>query len=520
MSYELYRRMSDLHHLIDELGQRGGLISPSVYDTAQVLRLTPELVDRPATVAWLLAQQHPDGGWGLPSAGRARDLPTLAALLALHTRAPEAAQQVRAGVRFLQHHAPFFWEGTPPEDIPVGAELLLPDLIERAARAGLPIPQRPYESLTPLRARRRALIAQMRPAAGSAPAHSWEGWGDDPDIQIIDGSGGIGHSPAATAAWLDSSAGRPDLEAARARAGQYLRRASAATCALTPGIMPTVWPINRFEQIWSLYALFAAGLLNAPHLAEMVRPQLDSLAQAMRPAGIGMSDSFIVDGDITATALAVLTAAGRATDRSTLRRFQKGDSFFTYPHELQPSLTTTAHAVLALALYGEDVSRPVRFLEQRQQPDGRWAGDKWHSSWLYTTAQVIIALARANALAPLLPAIEALLREQHRSGGWGESQHATLAETAYAALALHSVRIHPAIAWRVQPALERAGGYLFSQYECMAANNDPYWIGKELYCPYRVDHAHILSAIVVLTTDVPVLLEHSAGARAPAYAAR
>jgi hypothetical protein len=271
-----------------------------------------------------------------------------------------------------------------------------------------------------------------------------------------------------------------------------------------------VWPIDQFEQIWALYALFAAGLLHAPQLADLIRPQLGALAQAMRPSGIGMSGAFTADGDISATALAVLTAAGHPTDRSTLARFQKGDMFFTYPHELQPSLTTTAHALLALALWDVDTSRPIHFLRQRQLPDGRWAGDKWHSSWLYTTAQVMIALAHAQAFDLLDSAINALLREQHPNGGWGADKHPTSAETAYVALALEAVNQHPAFAWRVQLALERAGTYLSDQYERLAIGNDIYWIGKELYCPYRVDHIHILSALIMIRQREAILSERTA----------
>jgi hypothetical protein len=46
---------------------------------------------------------------------------------------------------------------------------------------------------------------------------------------LIDGAGGVGHSPAATAAWLKAAAGRPDLANAREVAQRYLVEAAAAT---------------------------------------------------------------------------------------------------------------------------------------------------------------------------------------------------------------------------------------------------------------------------------------------------
>lgn len=33
--------LTDLRHLIADLGKGGGMISPSIYDTAQVLRMAP-----------------------------------------------------------------------------------------------------------------------------------------------------------------------------------------------------------------------------------------------------------------------------------------------------------------------------------------------------------------------------------------------------------------------------------------------------------------------------------------------
>ena len=54
--------LTDLRHLIARLGTDGGLMSPSIYDTAQVLRLAPPVEPLWPTLEWLVAQQHPDGG--------------------------------------------------------------------------------------------------------------------------------------------------------------------------------------------------------------------------------------------------------------------------------------------------------------------------------------------------------------------------------------------------------------------------------------------------------------------------
>src|SRR5206468_11903416 len=113
-------------------------------------------------------------------------------------------------------------------------------------------------------------------------------------------------SPAATAAWLHAAAGHADLADACATARRYLTQAAAATGMDIPGVVPTVWPIARFEQATSLYTLLIAGLLDHPRLRDVLKPQIDDLAAAMRPNGLGFSDYFAPNGQTTAAALAVL----------------------------------------------------------------------------------------------------------------------------------------------------------------------------------------------------------------------
>ena len=85
--------ITDLRHLVSDLGKDGGLTSPSIYDTAQVLRLAPASESTCATLDWLLAQQKADGGWGNPAIPLTRDVPTLATVLAL-SRAWKSRQHV------------------------------------------------------------------------------------------------------------------------------------------------------------------------------------------------------------------------------------------------------------------------------------------------------------------------------------------------------------------------------------------------------------------------------------------
>ena len=106
---------TELRQLIGELGNNGGEMSPSVYESAQVLRLFPQAADEEAVVRWLLAQQEPDGGWGGTGALIYREAPTLAAVLALHqsSRAGGAVRAAQRGLAFLQRRA-HRWRGPIP----------------------------------------------------------------------------------------------------------------------------------------------------------------------------------------------------------------------------------------------------------------------------------------------------------------------------------------------------------------------------------------------------------------------
>jgi hypothetical protein len=477
--------LTDLHHLIRNLGKDGGLIGPAIYDTAQVLRFAPPEEVWPA-LDWLLEQQQSDGGWGDPAVPRARDVPTLAAALALHRRSrrKDAHVGIQAALAFL-HQQSAYWTGALSDDIPVGVELLLPRLLEDAEAVGLEIPTAPYAALIALGQRRQRLIAQVRPGMATSPVHSWEGWGNEPDPSLADQSGGIGHSPAATAAWLHMAHGRDDLADIRARAQNYLQQAAAATNTGIPGLVPTVWPIERYEQAFGLYMLLIAGLLDHPALQIVIQPQIDDLARAVTPAGLGMSDLFMVDGDNTAAALAVLGGAGRRVDVAIMERFLSEGRFFTYPGEFQPSISVAAHAIHAMSILGQECDQPKAHLVEQQRPDGRWVGDKWNGSWLYTTSQVIIALCQAKDTSAVRPAVEALLSYEHSSGGWG-IHGSTIEETSYTVLALRALAGAGMLDDDAHAALVRAERWLLRQYRPFAQATYSGWVGKEMYRPLRL----------------------------------
>ncbi|WP_257445872.1 prenyltransferase/squalene oxidase repeat-containing protein [Archangium lipolyticum] len=649
---QLKAYIDQLKQEVRDLGKLDGVISPSIYDTAQLLRFEPPANpdDVEKLVDWLLRQQQPDGGWGGEEGSDSlpRHVPTLAAVLALHEKAPEsrkaqAQAAVSRGIGFLRWTAKVWRRdsaGSLPDDIPVAAELTLPLLLSdkttqrllkmlprrsrrlRAllkpvrrllgrSRGPFKMPQRPlvsqrnFNAVHALGARRKRLITGMlymasRSSEGRAPMHTWEAWdkkaglsfwlarslmpwpiglgaramslglwpaklglwpvkmglwlylkkrGPMPGVEgmdamdVMDGSGGIGHSPVATAVWLRALRelknrkllwrllDKQRFQRLEQSATDFLERSSKATLTSIPGAVPTVWPINRFEQTWALFGLYVMGLLKEGPVMEAARPQLDELRQVLnKNKGLGMSDHFVCDGDITATTVSLMVDTGRShpLDRVILDRFMRGQHFITYDYELQPSVTTTAHATLAFALVGRDTSHLVGLLLGWQDPEGYWRGDKWHKSWLYTTAQVMIALAwaekkrllRADGQDALRRGLKALLDAQHPGGGWGFTRVSTLAETAYAVQALYALKDLPLFDTvketvgkeDIKTALRRAARWMTAQEaheadlrrasgEKYSIHKEKYWIGKELYCPYRVDRVFELSALVALQSD-------------------
>ncbi|MET0401846.1 MAG: prenyltransferase/squalene oxidase repeat-containing protein [Cystobacter sp.] len=488
--------LTDLRALMADLGRDGGLTNASVYDTAMVVRLAPPQEDGgAAAVEWLLSQQLPDGGWDNPKVLRARDTPTLAAVLALHVRGKgERAQQaVQRGLEFLRQQRPF-WT-TLPDDLLVGVEISLTRLLEDAQALGLDVPVDQYALVIADGKKRQQKLAKLKAHHGTPPAIMWEGWGTEPETAWMDPEGGLGLSPASTAAWVKAAESRPELQEACARARRFLTNAEKGCDVRVPGVVPTTWPIDWMEQQWGLFALLCAGLLDHPLLADVVAPHVDTLAKALSPRGIGFTEHFMPDGDCTAVTVAILKGAHRRVDVAALRQYERGNHFFTYPQESNPSLTTTAHAVMALNLAGVDTSRWVDAMCELSTPDGRWLIDKWQTSWLYTTTHVMFAIPDAKRIRT---SIQTLLGHQKENGGWGAGEHATPVETAYAALALLSLKNKGVEEEGIRSALVAANHYLRRAYHPFVPNEEPMWIGKTLYCPYRMDRAFELSAMLAL----------------------
>jgi hypothetical protein len=494
--------LTELRTLVGDLGKNGGQLSPSVYDTAQVLRLYPPAETTPA-IAWLLAQQQPDGGWESPATPYARDVSTLAALLALHPyrQSHKLCDVIDTGFAFLQRQAGQ-WAELPLDALPIAAEVILPYLVEEAHTLGLTLEREPYALLYRLRQHKIQQILRQALRVGTPPTHSWEALGKEAPSLLPDYSGGIGHSPAATAAWLRQAEQHPNLAAGCTTARQYLLNAARATDLDTPGVVPNVWPIIGFELAYAPYTLLLTGLLHYPALQDVVEPLLDELWIIMqRGHGVSFGEYFMADVDDTGLAVAVLQAAGRPVNSAVILQFRDGKHFCTFPNELNPSVFANAHALYGLAAAGDRDPGAEQFLLDRQCADGHWLADKLHSSWLYTTLEVVLALDCLDYREEIRQAGAAVIQRQQEAGSWGSGQHATRIETSYALLILSTLRQRRLLDEAGETALQRGYEWLSQAYHPQRVPDERLWLGKVPYAPYRVDRIYELGALLSVTLE-------------------
>ncbi|MFT5193425.1 MAG: hypothetical protein ACI9EW_000980 [Cellvibrionaceae bacterium] len=498
------RKIGTLCALVADLGEGGGVMSPSVYDTAQVLRYCPPAEGVESILHWLASSQLPDGGWGNKVRSCVRDIPTIAALLAFATY-PEFSKSktvIDAGLKFLeQHHDE--WAEIVPEDLPVGVELILPKLLSDAKQFDLLIPSKNYQNLFPIYERKISFIRSMPFDKSAAPSYSWEAWGESADKKWLDEiTGSLGHSPTATAYWVHLAKEYPNLQGERERAIAYLASASKMTGGgFIPGLYPTAWPLRRFEQAFSLHALLIADLLNMDGLKVVVKKQLDDLKKGVQPTGIGFSDHFITDGDDTAAAAAVFCALDEPLDRKVLDYYAYKDHYRSYIGELQASHSVTARAIFALRAYGVDLVDAEKYLLSHQLSTGAWPGDKWNISEYYGTCLATFALKDRVDLyrVELTNAATFLVDSQLAAGGWGLSGMSNSTDTACALLALY-----PLInAGLVKPEIFLSGQkWLKSRYEDQGFEIERRWLNKQEFSPYRIDQVFQLAAMLAVPEKV------------------
>jgi halimadienyl-diphosphate synthase len=482
-----------------------GQTSSSMYETGRLVVLAPWLTKHHDRIQALLAGQRPDGLWGPPD-GYAL-VPSLSATEALlgvlAADSPVAAgpgpiddaagHGLQAVARLLHRSAAGSIPDTPAVDLLVPA--LVGRINDRLARSG-----RPERLPLPSGLDERRLTAVRHLLASGAPVppkllHAAEVVADvvrgAPGIQPVS-PGGVGASPAATAAWL----GGPPTTAAGRSALSYLE----AVVTAHDGSVPCAAPITVFERSWVLSTLARVGLATAPP------PELVAeLTAVLDPAGIAAGPGLPPDADTTSVTLYTLTLLGAAPDLDSLWAFEVGPHFCTWPGEDGVSVTTNAHVLDALSARPDPTGRRAGAIERiagwlcdQQNPDGAWS-DRWHASPYYATACCALALATVARQREPSPdgAIERalgrarawVLATQRADGSWGRWS-GTAEETAYAVHVLLSTR--PAPDGPTVRAATRAYAYLLGAPDESAT---ALWHDKDLYRPTAIVRATILAAV-------------------------
>ncbi|HEX3785954.1 MAG TPA: prenyltransferase/squalene oxidase repeat-containing protein [Pseudonocardiaceae bacterium] len=498
-----------------------GSISLSVYETARLVSLAPWLAGHRQRLRFLVRRQRSDGGWG-ESDGYAL-VPTLSAtealLVCLERDGPSVdgtlVAAADAGLRALSR-----WLrpgiSVPVPDL-VAVELIVPALVAAinasldrlgarlgAERTGwrevrLVLPDGMDDRhLTRLRAE-----AEFGTDLPAKLAHSLEAFGE-----VAPGAsfarprlGGVGCSPAATAAWLGAQA-PPDgagrepvayLEAAQDRAD---------------GPVPVCTPVPVFERAWVLAALASAGVeVTVP--AEV----LAGLYAAVGELGAAAGDGLPTDADTTSTVLYVLARAGRPRSPASLCAYRVGDHFTSFPSERTVSTTTNAHVLRAMGAwlahrpgesdrYGEAMAALSTWLCGQQEADGTWS-DKWHASPYYATACCAVALAEHGTGQHTGPAarraVDWVLATAREDGSWGRWR-GTREETAYAVQVLLLAGTgQPGT--RITTAAARGAAFLLRPE---ASEHPPLWHDKDLYTPTRVVRAEVIAALHLASADPAV----------------
>ncbi|GAB3588059.1 hypothetical protein GCM10027445_68800 [Amycolatopsis endophytica] len=470
-----------------------GDYSPSVYETARLVTLAPDLTGHANRVAFLLGEQAPDGGWGGPEGYGL--LPTLSATEALlsefhRTGSPAVAAAAGRGLEALSTR----WGRDLRADLPdtVAVEILVPALVsavnahlERLDTAGVALARRHHRLPDP-DGTHPAILHGLRRLAEDGAAlpdkilHSLEALGSAARGVAFarPGADGLGCSPAATAAWFggDGTAAHPG------------RRYLEDTQARHGGPVPVAAPLAVFERSWVLSAFADAGVP-----VPVPDGVLDGLAAGLGPDGISGGPGLPPDADDTSATLYALASHGRPHPLGCLHEYRVDGHFCTYPDERTPSVTTNAHVLQALRTSGpsEVATATAAWIAGRQHADGSWT-DKWHASPYYATARCVLALAAGGyGTTARGRALRWLLDTQRPDGSWGR-WGGTFEETAYAVQVLVRAR-DP----RADEAAARGCVFLLSW---RGTRHPPLWHDKDLYTPGRIVRAEGIAALHLART--------------------
>lgn len=480
-----------------------GKISVTAYDTAWIARLGEIDWDLSSkALNWLSENQLPDGSWGANTVYYYHDrvISTLAAMIALtqQGRRKHDSKQVESGLLALEKIIAGVTKGlsSDPNGATVGFEMIVPTLVAEAEKIGLITQQkdRLLGRLSKMRAQKIDLIRGRLIDRNISMAYSAEMAGND-NISIFDVknlqevNGSVANSPSATAYFVSH------IDPANQLALDYLKKSTdnehvGASFA---------FPYDIYERAWILWNIsITPSLMNDPSIREACKPHVDFLKDAWKPdTGVGFATTHsLCDGDDTSVTFEVLNRFGYELSYSTILGFEADDHFRCYPLEVNPSIGANAHILGALRQAGFEKDHPavqkiLKFLKKTQLSNGYWI-DKWHISPYYITSHVVISCGNYDREL-CNSAIEWVLGNQNKDGGWGSIGFSTVEETAYCIQALKIWQLGGGRAYPKEIGL--ASTWLLQNYE------KPYpmlWISKSLNSPELVVKMVVLSALSLI----------------------
>jgi len=471
-----------------------GNLAGTCYDTAWVASIQDlDHSQKPAfpeSLDWLRTHQHPDGSWGTDTIYyHDRILSTLMACLVLTEWRNKYSvdSQIETGLRSI-------WRNTtnmqrdPYE--PVGFDLIMPSLLDRASRLGFRLPYGHFDYHRVQRQRKLAMIPPHLLYSRLVPTtYSFEFMGDQVDAKCLcegvqEENGSIGVSPSATSYFYNQTENPKSLA--------YLKR----LVRKTGGGIPCTAPIEVFEQAWCLYNLYLVNEMLPPE----ANPVCERLWSVWKAEGVGFSREYSVpDLDDTALTFAMLSRAGYKPDASVFQFYEGEDNFYCFKYERDASRSAHCHLLEALAVCPDCQdkkrmsSKVVNFLQHTQFAKSFWY-DKWHASPYYTTGHAIIALWgwRPDLVSG---AVEWIIQTQRPDGSWGYLS-GTPEETAYSLQALVFYRRKGG-----KVPIEVMVNAATSLKKSLSQTNLDYpaqWIAKTLFSPTWVIHSAILGALAMV----------------------